>query len=74
MHDEATYVEWCLTINIGAVNIDFIVIKESNNIVDIRMRDRMEHDVASDLFDLTNHNFKLIINSDSFNALFNFIN
>ena len=64
--------EWCLPIDIGAVNIDFIVIKKSNNIVDIRMRDRMEHDVASDLFDLTNHNFKLIINSDSSNAFVKF--
>ena len=47
-----------LAIDVSAINIDFIVVQESNDIVHIRMCNSMEHDVASNLFDLADHNFK----------------
>ena len=47
-----------LAIDVNAINIDFIVVQESNDVVHIRMRNSMEHDVASNLFDLADHNFK----------------
>ena len=47
-----------LAIDVSAVNIDFVVVQQRNDIVHVRMRNSMEHDVASDLFDLANHNFK----------------
>ena len=58
MFEIVTYVKWGLAIDVGAVNVNFVVIQESNDIVDISMRDRMEHDVASNLFDLTYHSLK----------------
>ena len=55
--------ERSLSIDVSAINIDFIVIEERNNIMHIGVSDRMEHDVASHLFDLANHNLNnLIIN------------
>ena len=47
-----------LAIDVSDINIDFVVIQQRNDVVHIRMRNSMEHDVASDLFDLANHNFK----------------
>ena len=47
-----------LAIDVSAINIDFIVVQEGNDVVHIRMRNSMEHDVASNLFDLADHNFK----------------
>ena len=44
-----------LAIDISAININFIVVQKSNNVVHIRMRNGMEHDVASNLFNLANH-------------------
>ena len=53
-----TYMKRSLTIDVSAINIDFIVVQERNDIVHVCMRNGMEHDVASNLFDLANHNFK----------------
>ena len=44
-----------LTIDIGAVHVDFIVVEQRDDIVDVRMIDGMEHDVIAHLLDLTNH-------------------
>ena len=53
-----------LSIDISAIDIDFVVIEESNDVVHIGMSDGVEHDVASHLFDLANHilNNLIIIN------------
>ena len=53
-----TYMKRCLSIDISTVNIDFVVVQESNDVVNIRMRNGMEHYIAPHLFYVTNHNFK----------------
>ena len=45
----------CLTIDIGAIHVDFVVVEQRDDIVDVRMIDGMEHDVIADLLDRTNH-------------------
>ena len=40
-----------LTIDIGAVHVDFIIVEQRDDIVDVRMIDGMEHDVIAHLLD-----------------------
>ena len=44
-----------LSIDVSAINVDFIVIEERNDIMYIGVSDCMEHDVTSNLFDLADH-------------------
>ena len=58
-----------LTIDIGTVYVNFVVIKQRNDIVNVRMIDGMEHDVVAHFFDLANHclnNLNIIIKPDIF--------
>ena len=58
-----------LTIDIGTVYVNFVVIKQRNDIVNVRMIDGMEHDVVAHFFDLANHclnNLNIIIKQDIF--------
>jgi len=50
-----------LAVDVRAVDIHFVVVEESNNVVNVGMRDRMEHDIASHLFNLAYHKFKFYI-------------
>lgn len=40
-----------LTIYIGTVYVNFVVVKQRDDIVDVRMIDGMEHDVVAHFFD-----------------------
>ena len=40
-----------LPINVRAIYIDFVVIKKSDTVMDVRMLDRVEENVRSDLLD-----------------------
>ena len=58
-----------LTIDIGTVYVNFVVIKQSNDIVNVRMINGMEHDVVAHFFDWANHclnNLNIIIKPDIF--------
>ena len=58
-----------LSINIGTVYVNFVVVKQCYDIVDICMIDGMEHDVVAHFFDLANHclnNLNIIIKQDIF--------
>ena len=58
-----------LSINIGTVYVNFVVVKQSNDIVDVCMIDSMEHNVIADFFDLADHclnNLNIIIKQDIF--------
>ena len=44
-----------LPIYIFTINIDFFVTEETNSIVNVTMRDCVEHYVSADLFDLADH-------------------
>ena len=58
-----------LTIDIGTVYVNFVVIEQRNDIVNVRMIDGMEHDVVAHFFDLANHclnNLNIIIKPDIF--------
>ena len=50
-----------LAIDVRAVDIHFVIIEEGNNVMNVGMCDRMEHDIASHLFDLSYHNFKFLL-------------
>ena len=53
--------EGSLPINISAVNVDFVVVQKSYDIVNIGVCDSVEHDVAPYLLDVTNHYLKLVL-------------
>ena len=58
-----------LTVDIGTVYVNFVVVKQCYDIVDICMIDGMEHDVVAHFFDLANHclnNLNIIIKQDIF--------
>ena len=58
-----------LTIYIGTVYVNFVVVKQRDDIVDVRMIDGMEHDVVAHFFDWANHclnNLNIIIKPDIF--------
>ena len=40
-----------MAIDIGAVDIDLIVVEKCDDVVDVSVIDGVEHDVVSDLFD-----------------------
>ena len=48
---EYTYMKRCLTIDVGAIYIDFVVVEQRNHIVNVCMIDGMEHDIVAHLFD-----------------------
>ena len=41
----------CLTIDVGAIYIDFVVVEQRNHIVNVCMIDGMEHNIVAHLFD-----------------------
>ena len=55
--------QWCLTVDIGAIDIDFVVIEEGDYVVDVTVDDGVEQDVGSNFLHVTYHtlNFKFII-------------
>ena len=50
--------EWGLAIDVLAVDVDFVVGEQSDDIVDVTVLDGVEQDVAAHLFHPTYH-FKL---------------
>ena len=48
-----------LSINVSAVNVDLVVVKQRDDIMDIGMGDGVEHNVAANLFNVSNHNLNL---------------
>lgn len=52
-----TYMQWGLSIDICAVDIDFIVVKESDHVVNVSVGDGVEENIAAHFFHLTNHIF-----------------
>ena len=54
-------VERCLSVNIPCVDIDLVVVKKGDGIMDIMLSNAGEQDVSSYLFDFSNHlNFNLL--------------
>ena len=44
-----------LSVDVGAVDVDFVVVEQGDHVVDVAVLDRMEQDVAAHLFDPTYH-------------------
>ena len=44
-----------LPINVLAVNVDFVVVEESDHVVNVSVRDRVEQNVAAHFFHPANH-------------------
>ena len=53
-----TYMEWGLSVDVRAVDINFIVMKQCNDIVNICMCDGMEQNITAYLLYLSNHFFE----------------
>ena len=53
--------KWSLSIYISAVNVDFVVVQKSDDVVNIGVCDSVEHDIAPYLLNVTNHYFKLVL-------------
>ena len=49
--------ERSLSIDICAVDIDFIVMEQSDHVVDVSVGDGVEENIAAHFFHLTNHIF-----------------
>ena len=49
------YVEGCLAVDVGGVDVALVVVEQRDHVVDVPVRYRVEHDVVADLFDLANH-------------------
>ena len=47
--------KWCLTVDVFTVHIDFIVVQQRDGVVDVAVRYGMEHNVVTDLLDLSDH-------------------
>ena len=60
---EYTYMKRCLTIDVGAIYIDFVVVEQRDYVVDVTVDDGVEQDVGSNFLHVTYHtlNFKFII-------------
>lgn len=53
-----------LPVDVGPVNVALVVVEKRNNVVDVAVRYRMEHDVVANLLDFANHlNYNSAINS-----------
>ena len=44
-----------LSVDVSAVNVDFVVVDEGDDVVDITVLDRVEQDVAAHLLHSSNH-------------------
>ena len=53
------YMKRSLSVDVLAVDIDFIVSEKSNDIVNVSMLNRIEEDVGANLFDLSYHFTKM---------------
>ena len=47
--------ERCLSINVLAVDVFFLIGEKRDGVVDVAMGDGVEHDFLAHLFDLTDH-------------------
>lgn len=54
----STYMKRGLTVNISAVDIHFIIVKQCDNIMDIAMSDCSKHNIVASLFYASNHLFQ----------------
>ena len=59
-----TYMKWSLAIDVGAVDVDLVVVEQRDDVVDVGVIDGVEHDVVANLLDGAYHclnNLNIII-------------
>ena len=47
--------EWCLSVYVFTIHINFIVMQQRDSVMNVAVRYGMEHNVVTDLFDLSDH-------------------